>query len=69
MTLGDSEFARKLEKIKSTTVGKNYPDNKPKSVEPKEITDEDLPEVIDARTPDKTDDGLGKGWRTIRHDA
>jgi hypothetical protein len=25
--------------------------------------------VIDARTPSKKNDGLGKGWRTLRQDA
>lgn len=32
---------------------------------------EDKPEdkVVDARTPSKKDDGLGKGWRTLRQDA
>lgn len=62
--MGDSQFDKKLNAIRSTTVGDAKIDNKP--IEPKEVGLDDTDEVIDARTPAKTDDGLGKGWRSIR---
>ncbi len=63
-TLGDSEFARRLNRIQSNNSADPKVDNKP--IDPKEVgLGED--EVIDSSTQPLKNDELGKNWQNIRH--
>jgi hypothetical protein len=62
--LGDSQFARRLDRIQSNNSADPKIDNGP--VKPKE-TDIGDDEVVDASTQPTKDDKLGKNWQNIRH--